>query len=302
VVKASRGLEKGKKKDWKRGKRSGKRRGRRRRRSGRRRRRRGRRRRRRRGRRRGRRGGRFVRVPDHELNADIEIVVGLLPNVHKPPHCEEVKRVERDNVVEDVVVVLSCTEEQDKEIQTPHHLGEAQEAEIALDVEEGKISEAGHPNVTRHEKTDRVVYGNIVEIVILNEQELHPALPLFGLLTIQDGVGLGVILLPAEVTRREKPEGHEPELVVVLEQVSVHRSVGVDGVFLADVCVKHDERELKEVLGEDVNLLERGIDALHSLGSKGQRLKRSIEANSELEHEIDERIHREHQQARNLRK
>ena len=45
-----------------------------------------------------------------------------------------------------------------QEVESPHHLKEAKEAEVLLDVKERKVAEPGHPHVARNKYADGVIH------------------------------------------------------------------------------------------------------------------------------------------------
>ena len=76
-------------------------------------------------------------------------------------------------------------EEEDQEVEPPQHLQDAGEGIVVRHVEEGEVSEAGHPHVARDQDADAVVKLHRVHVVIQQEYELHPSLPLFRLVSVQ---------------------------------------------------------------------------------------------------------------------
>ena len=74
--------------------------------------------------------------------------------------CEE--GVHRADVVEHVLVVHRGAHEEDEEVEPPHHLGEAQQGEVRLDVVIGEVAEARHPHVGRDVQPDGVVDGRLL--------------------------------------------------------------------------------------------------------------------------------------------
>ena len=53
------------------------------------------------------------------------------------------------------------------------------------EIEKGEVAEARHPHVAADEDPDRVVHLGGVRVVVEQEHELHPALPLLGLVALQ---------------------------------------------------------------------------------------------------------------------
>ena len=63
------------------------------------------------------------------------------------PYSQEVEGVQGHDVVEDVVVVHCHAEEEHEEVEPPYHLHKTDETEVSLDIEEGEVAKACHPDV-----------------------------------------------------------------------------------------------------------------------------------------------------------
>ena len=67
----------------------------------------------------------------------------------------------------------------------PRYLRESSEAEVLSHVVEGEVSEPGHPHVARDEYANGVVHLLGIPVVVQEEQDLHPPLPLLRLVSVQ---------------------------------------------------------------------------------------------------------------------
>ena len=107
--------------------------------------------------------------------------------------CEE--GVHRADVVEHVLVIHREADEDDEKIEAPHHLSEADGGEVLFDVVVREVAKAGHPHVGRNVHADRVVDLRLCKVVIEDEHDLHPTLPLLRLVALErldvgvDGLG-----------------------------------------------------------------------------------------------------------------
>jgi len=108
-------------------------------------------------------------------------------HIHCGVHHEEVESMHRTDVVEDVRVAMRPHQQQHGEVETPQHLHHTQPAEILLHEEKGKVAEPSHPDIASNHDTHTVVDFLRVEVVVEKEDKLHPPLPLFCLLSTQEG-------------------------------------------------------------------------------------------------------------------
>ena len=97
--------------------------------------------------------------------------------------------MKRANVVQNVRCALTQHEENDQKVEPPQHLQYPDQRVVTLDVEEGKIAEASHPNVACNHNANAVVHLPGTVVVIKEEDELHPTLPLLRLISVQHIVG-----------------------------------------------------------------------------------------------------------------
>mmetsp|Transcript_2495 Transcript_2495/g.5594 ORF Transcript_2495/g.5594 Transcript_2495/m.5594 type:complete len:282 (+) Transcript_2495:581-1426(+) len=190
----------------------------------------------------------------HKLDADPPLgVIVLLSDPHHDVNHEKIVGVQETDVVQNKGCSLRQTQEQNQEIQSPKHLQDADNPVVGLHVKERKISKAGHPDVAGDHDSNRVVDLFSVVIVVEQEHKLHPPLPFFGLVPVENlclGVRwgksirravnlVGDVLLPGKRGHHKQEEGQEEEKigVVVLVRVLVRRMV------LAHVGVKEDQSE-----------------------------------------------------------
>jgi hypothetical protein len=98
---------------------------------------------------------------------------------------EREERVHGADVVEHVAVVQRAADKEDEEVEPPQHLREAAQREVGADVVVAEVAEAGHPHVGCDEQPDRVVHFFRLEVVVQQEKDLHPPLPLLRLVAVQ---------------------------------------------------------------------------------------------------------------------
>mmetsp|Transcript_78052 Transcript_78052/g.207279 ORF Transcript_78052/g.207279 Transcript_78052/m.207279 type:complete len:230 (+) Transcript_78052:1476-2165(+) len=132
-------------------------------------------------------------------------MVHLRPDDHGRVGDEEIERVQGADVVHDVRVVHGQAQEHNEEVHAPDHLQDAQETVVPLNVEEGKVPEACHPQVARDVDADVLVRVLHLPVVVLQEEELHPAFPLLRLLAVHEV--LAVCLADSE--QRDNDEHRE---------------------------------------------------------------------------------------------
>lgn len=195
------------------------------------------------------------------------------------------ERVHGADVVQHVAVLERDAAEEDEEVQAPHHLAEAPEAEVLPHVVVAEVAEARHPDVRGDEDADGVVHFAGLEVVVEEEQDLHPPLPLLRLVAVEEG-GLARVGAVA-AGGREDAEADEDEHVAV---VRLHRGVWLGG----------GERGTRERWGgERARRRRRHTGAGQRRGSCGDawlglcraRLaarREEVRAVAEVEHEEDE--------------
>eukprot|EP00967_Tisochrysis_lutea_P047486 scaffold57817_cov30-Tisochrysis_lutea.AAC.3 len=93
--------------------------------------------------------------------------------------------VHRGDIIEHVLIVHRHTHKEDKKVEAPHHLHEAWQCEVGLDVVVREVAESGHPHVCRNEDADSVIYLRLCKVMVEDEHQLHPALPLLRLVALQ---------------------------------------------------------------------------------------------------------------------
>mmetsp|Transcript_12441 Transcript_12441/g.29155 ORF Transcript_12441/g.29155 Transcript_12441/m.29155 type:complete len:473 (+) Transcript_12441:2126-3544(+) len=127
-----------------------------------------------------------------ELGADPPLsIVHLVPDPHDSIDHEKVVGVQETNVVENKGGSLRQAQKEDQEIETPQHLQDPDDSVVGLEIKEGKVPKAGHPYVTGDHDPDGVVDLLRMVVVIEQEHELHPSLPLLGLASVQN---LGLVV------------------------------------------------------------------------------------------------------------
>mmetsp|Transcript_94318 Transcript_94318/g.250468 ORF Transcript_94318/g.250468 Transcript_94318/m.250468 type:complete len:233 (+) Transcript_94318:1318-2016(+) len=116
-------------------------------------------------------------------------VLGMVdrgPDSHREVRHHEEEGVQGADVVDDVRVVHRQAEKEHEEVHAPDHLQYADEAVVLLGVEEGDIPKPGHPKVASDVHPDVLVGSLHLPIVVLDKQELHPALPLLRLVPVHE--------------------------------------------------------------------------------------------------------------------
>jgi hypothetical protein len=63
-------------------------------------------------------------------------------------------RVQHADIVEHIVVLHRQADEENHEVQPPHHLAEPDHREVSSDVVVREVAEAGHPDVAGDEQTN----------------------------------------------------------------------------------------------------------------------------------------------------
>mmetsp|Transcript_5075 Transcript_5075/g.9548 ORF Transcript_5075/g.9548 Transcript_5075/m.9548 type:complete len:269 (-) Transcript_5075:306-1112(-) len=154
-------------------------------------------------------------------------VVQLLLDAHGRVHHQEEARVQGADVVEDVRVAKHQAEEDHEKVEPPHHLHHADRAEVRLHVEEGEVAEPRHPHVARDHDANRVVGVFSVKVVVHQEGELHPTLPLLSLLASQNLRSVLRHTLQRDGGNDEKLRRHSPVQISVigLGEVRIRRVV-----------------------------------------------------------------------------
>ena len=76
------------------------------------------------------------------------------------------------DIIQHVAVLQHDTAEEHHEVEAPHHLAEASDAEVPCAVVVREVPEAGHPDITRNEDADSVVYLTGFIVVVQQEQHL----------------------------------------------------------------------------------------------------------------------------------
>lgn len=140
--------------------------------------------------------------------------------------------MKRNNVVENIVGAHRGHEEKDEEIEPPEHLQNAGERVVGADVEEGEIAETGHPDVGRDKNANEIVGVDGVLLVIENKEKLHPTLPLFALLAIQD------FSVSAIASLSQSGNGNDKE-----QQTGKEKNVAA----VHFLCARHNRRVLAHI-------------------------------------------------------
>lgn len=100
---------------------------------------------------------------------------------------EEALGVEWHDVVEVERDASDPAEEYGEVVDSYDHTDDAFDGEVLLLVEVEEVAKAGHPYVAADEDADPVVGGPGAVVVVHDEGELHPALPLLGLGAREEG-------------------------------------------------------------------------------------------------------------------
>eukprot|EP00962_Isochrysis_galbana_P028395 scaffold8972_cov118-Isochrysis_galbana.AAC.17 len=151
--------------------------------------------------------------------------------------------VHRRDVVEHIFVLHCDADEKDEKVEPPHHLREAGQREVGLDIVVREVAEAGHPHVGGDVDADRVVDLHLGKVVVEDKHELHPALPLLRLVALQR---LGHSLAPG-AGRPGGGDSHKQHgAVEAPEHGPGHRlgALGHQGGAVAQVDIPHNERKL----------------------------------------------------------
>mmetsp|Transcript_11754 Transcript_11754/g.20076 ORF Transcript_11754/g.20076 Transcript_11754/m.20076 type:complete len:323 (-) Transcript_11754:88-1056(-) len=176
-------------------------------------------------------------LDDHEDVILVELVAGVERDVHEPRE----EGVHRADIVEHVLVVHRDADEEDEEVEAPHHLREAEDGEVGLDVVVREVAEAGHPDVRRDVEPDGVVDLGLRKVVVQNEHDLHPALPLLGLVALKRfHVVRALVLAQRENARQQDERVDAPEPDLGLHFVALGDERGA----IAHVDVAHDGDKL----------------------------------------------------------
>ena len=160
---------------------------------------------------------------------------------------EETRGVEGHDVVELELDVEEEGEQEGEVVDAEPHADRPVGTEILLDVKVEEISEARHPDVGRDEESDLVVGREHAVVVVHDEGELHPPLPLLGLSPAQEldpAPGVAVHVLHGGKRRDGHAAAYHPEhgwVDVVIAGVRVRKVV-------AQVRDEEDCRHLR--LGE----------------------------------------------------
>jgi hypothetical protein len=109
-------------------------------------------------------------------------MVNRLIDVHCCIYHEEVKSVQRTDVVQNVRVSMGPHQEKHREVQPPHHLHHSKPTKVPLDEEKREVSKTCHPYVACDHHADTVVDLLGMEVVIQQKDKLHPPFPLLSLL------------------------------------------------------------------------------------------------------------------------
>ena len=115
----------------------------------------------------------------------LERVVQVVAGEERDEDAPGEEGVHRADVVEHVLVVHRAADEDDEKVEPPHHLREAHRREVLLDVVVREVAEARHPDVRCDVHEDRDVDLGLRKVVVEHEHDLHPALPLLGLVALQ---------------------------------------------------------------------------------------------------------------------
>mmetsp|Transcript_116988 Transcript_116988/g.342623 ORF Transcript_116988/g.342623 Transcript_116988/m.342623 type:complete len:226 (-) Transcript_116988:38-715(-) len=182
-------------------------------------------------------------------------VVHRGPDGHRQVRNAEEEGVQRADVVDNVGIVHREAEEEDEEVHAPYHLQHTEQAEVLLRVEEREVPKPGHPEIACDVHPDVFVGGLHLPVVILDEEELHPTLPLFRLLAVQEFCARG---LPH---REEREHQHHTEASPVHGRaVELLRLLGIEAM-LAEEAEEEDNgkdaaatQQLKHGLPKPVDL------------------------------------------------
>jgi hypothetical protein len=112
-------------------------------------------------------------------------IVDVLGDAHGQIDHEKEVRVQKANVVENVCRSLCQTQKDDEKVQSPDHLQDSDRTVVRLEVKEGEITKASHPDVTGNHDSDRIVDFRGVVVMVQKEHELHPSFPFLRLISIQ---------------------------------------------------------------------------------------------------------------------
>ena len=116
-------------------------------------------------------------------------VIQVLPYPHGQIYHEEKVSVKGADIIKDVCRSLAQTQEEDQKVEPPEHLQNPRGRVIALEIEEGEVSEAGHPNVAGDHNANGVINLGGTVVVVQEENKLHPSLPFLCLVTAEEVVG-----------------------------------------------------------------------------------------------------------------
>ena len=158
---------------------------------------------------------------------DVGARVVLAADVERKVHRPREQGVHRAYVVEHVVVPHREAHEEHEEVKPPHHLREPVKGKVLPHVIVREIAKSRHPHVRRDEHPYRVVNLRSLEVVVQQEQHLHPPLPLLRLLAIQRRVGPALLRRGEPSVRSQRSEDGPEEIPVVVLLRVRHRAASI---------------------------------------------------------------------------
>lgn len=166
-------------------------------------------------------------------------------------------RTDRDEwreVVREVVGIHQVRQDDRQEIEADEDVGDASEPKVGLFEEEAQVTIAAHKEVRRDEDSDRVVDTADLaraEVVVDQDRDLHPSLPLVRLVAVQEAeVLLGRLHGHDAGDERDQAERAEGDRVVLL--VFFQEQVGPIGdEEQASRETKDSERDQVFLIGEE---------------------------------------------------
>mmetsp|Transcript_12109 Transcript_12109/g.55025 ORF Transcript_12109/g.55025 Transcript_12109/m.55025 type:complete len:418 (-) Transcript_12109:204-1457(-) len=167
--------------------------------------------------------------PAHREFSQHRVDVGVLvfADVKGEIHRQREQRVHRAYVVQHVVVSHGEAYEEHEEVEPPHHLREPVKGKVFPHVVVGKIAKSRHPHVRRDEHPDGVVNLRSLEVVVQQEQHLHPPFPLLRLFAVQRDVGPALFRSGEPAVRAERREDGPEQIPVVMLLGFRHRGASI---------------------------------------------------------------------------
>mmetsp|Transcript_10246 Transcript_10246/g.42508 ORF Transcript_10246/g.42508 Transcript_10246/m.42508 type:complete len:230 (-) Transcript_10246:251-940(-) len=120
--------------------------------------------------------------------------VVLVSDPQRSVHHQRKECVHGIDVVQHVRVAQRRAHKEYEKVEPPHHLGKTRHRKILAHIVVAEVAEAGHPHVAGDVQPDGVVLLGRVKVVVQQEENLHPPLPLLCDVAVEQLARVGALV------------------------------------------------------------------------------------------------------------